>query len=340
MAIDGEIDVGLVGVLIERVEGLSYHLAIAEGSDDVVVGRIKRGTFLGVERHLSADRHRLVEPALVNFVPRTFVGHLYLQEQRFRQPLVIGQVDDMMVQADGEFGLHSEGERFLFLGFERTLRRRNGHPLRQILHRILARHTGVVDDARAELITILGIRDINMLRALVPYDAIEVDIDAPHNRRRESVAVEVFDIADGEIHRSLVDFTRLGFDVDEQVGQLVIPRKGQFGQLSSVANRRAVVLVRLRREVVHEQRLLFVHGVAVGILEHATVVRRINELHHAARVTLDLREGEEVNQAHLISVRGLGAELANKLVGQRLLEEAYIVDMSVQSLGEPYVRSR
>ena len=235
---------------------------------------------------------------------------------------------------DGEYN------RLLLLGLEGTLSRRDGEPLGQAVNRILARHTGLVGDNDRHLH--FGRRLIihrYLQHALVPSDAIEIRIDSPCDRRRESVTVEVLYIAYGKVHRAFVDLTRLCLDINQQFGFLIRPVERQVGEQSSVANRRVVMLVGLRSEIVHEQRLDLIHCIAVGIAEDALVIGRVHLLHHARGVTFDPRESEQIDQTHLFAVRRLLAELGNEFRRQGLLEETYIVDVTFQSACHPYSRA-
>ena len=171
-----------------------------------------------------------------------------------------------------------------------------------MIDRELTCHTGGIGDGHLEAMTLLvGIEGLFMA-SLVPDDAVEVGIDGPCDGCGQTVAVDILHIAHGEVHRTFVDLTRLCLDIDHEIGELVVPREGQTGELTPVAYRRTVALVRLCAEIIHEQDLLLLDDIAVGILEDASVLGREDELHDIRGVTLDLREREEVDQTHLFAV--------------------------------------
>ena len=173
-------------------------------------------------------------------------------------------------------------------------------------------------------------------RAFSPDYAVQVGIDRPHDRRRESVAVEVFDIAYGEVHCSFVDLSWLRLDVDEHIGLLIRPVERQVGEQSAVAYRRVVSLVGLRGEVIHEQRLGFGDHITVRIAEDASVIGREHLLHNIGGIAFDAGECKQVDQSHLFAVGCLLAELCYEFRGQCLLKQTYIVDVTFQSVRQPY----
>ena len=186
------------------------------------------------------------------------------------------------MRTDLEFGsLDGESDGLLLLRFEGTLCGRCGEPFGQVLDGELAGHAGGIGDDHRELMCLLVVRQFLAVVPVIPDDAVEVHIYRPCHGRLQTVAVEVLHVAHGEVHRTFVDLARLRLDIDHEVGQLVVPREGQFGELTTVTYRRTVALVRLCAEIVHQQRLHFVHRIAVGVLEDTLVIGCEHEFHHA-----------------------------------------------------------
>ena len=136
----------------------------------------------------------------------------------------------------------------------------------------------------------------------VPYDTIEVGINGPHNRRGQAVTVDIFYITHGEVHGSLVYLARLRFDINHKVRELVVPGKGQTCQLPPIADRCTIAFVGLCAKVTYDEGLYFLHHIAVGIAEDASVIGREDQFHDISGVALELREAEQVDQSHFLAV--------------------------------------
>ena len=80
-----------------------------------------------------------------------------------------------------ERGVDGEGDRFLFLGVECTLRRRDSKPIGYMLDGELTGHAGGIGDEHGEAMGVLIIHEVLHMTPLIPDDAIEVRIDGPHH---------------------------------------------------------------------------------------------------------------------------------------------------------------
>ena len=121
VAVDGQVDVGLIRFPVERVLRFAYHLAVAEDGDDIfAVGVVGLGAVAFAEQHLSAERHRVVVRTRVDISPRAPGVDRIFDDERLAEAVLVGHVDLVVVHAHRQVGGEVQTDLFLFQGAHRT----------------------------------------------------------------------------------------------------------------------------------------------------------------------------------------------------------------------------
>ena len=151
--IDTEIDEALAGrgLVVDIAAshassgGIEYAHDVAGVGDDVL-------TYL----HASYNTHGELLYAWID-VPQGFVAlHGDVQHQRLRQPVLVGEIDDVVVSPHVRVLVDGEGQRLLALGIDDILQGVDGEPLRHILDGEGVRCTAVIVNVDVEAHVAVG----------------------------------------------------------------------------------------------------------------------------------------------------------------------------------------
>ena len=173
-----------------------------------------------------------------------------------------------------------------------------------------------------------------------PEKDILVHIHLPHGGTHGAVAVEVLDVAHGDVDVVLVDFAILHIEVDEQLVVVEAPVEVHLGQQATLAHWCDVLVggeegvegVEARRQC--QGLNLFHHG-TVGGTEYLAVVDGEVLFHDAVAVLHLFAEGQPGHEAHLVAVGGEVIVGFHQTLRQRLLEEHQLVDAAAQHRAVP-----
>ena len=145
--------------------------------------------------------------------------------------------------------------------------------------------------------------------------------------------MQVFYIADGDVHRLLVDLAVGHIEVDEQFVIIECPIEVQFGQFAVVADRRIVGFVSIGIDIgCYHKRNDFIHHLAVGVFEDALVIDGEDRFHDAGSVEFELLERQVGYQPHLIAHERCVIELLDEGLRQGLFEDNEFIDVSFEAV--------
>ena len=177
VAVNGEVQLAVGGAMCH-----AYALVVVNSIDEIVLAGVDNRLACLLHQHPAAQRH--VERVLVeiDIGVRRFGLFGYLEEQRFSQSLIVGEINEVVVCTDLHlFGVDGERYTFLLFRLECSLCGRDVEPIGQVLDSELPCYAGGVGDRHVEAVCqFVGER--LAVRTFVPDHAVEVGIHGPHYR--------------------------------------------------------------------------------------------------------------------------------------------------------------
>ena len=227
VAVDGHIDIACIGFLFEGDVASPYNLVVDNSRDNI----LGIGVVDAVQNHLTPEGHLTVESVEVKHRPWALGFYLDIDFQRFGQSVFIGKIDDFGVGANGDVLVqnHLQGEGFL--GLDAAVRLVYSQPVGLAVDVVLVAFAAYVSDLNGNNVVLRRSVGKHLVNAVgVPDKGVLVDIHLPHDGVYRAVAIQVLDIADGEIDVVLVDFAVEHVDIDHEFVIVERPVEVNLGQ--------------------------------------------------------------------------------------------------------------
>ena len=199
--VDGHVEhaASCVGIILDVVHTHAASCRV-EGSHHVL--RLRDDAVAHID--LSHDVHRVALQVLVNPPFRTLTLDSQYDRQWFRQPVLVSQVDDLVVSAHIDVLADGDVNIVGAHGIHHVAGLVSRHPARQVLDGVGVRLAALVDNLQEELTLVARLHTCR--DALVaPLQWVAVHEEALSGRRLHEVTVLVRDVVERHIHILLVD---------------------------------------------------------------------------------------------------------------------------------------
>ena len=233
VAVDGEVEVAGASLGVKVHIGFAHDVVAQHGYHHVFGVTV----VCAVNHHLSTQRHLASVAAGVVVVPGAEGLDFDHDFQRFAEAVLIGEIDDFGVDADGQVMVDGETQADGLLRVDAAVGLADAHPAGQTLDgELVSASADVLDVGRKFEVVDHRLVEDALQTVLAPQQHVLVHIHLPHGGAHGAVAVEVLDVAYGDEDVVLVDFAVEHVDVDEQLVLVEAPVEVHLGQQAAFAH--------------------------------------------------------------------------------------------------------